>query len=157
MRFSTGEYGDKNLQSVCYFSNSNAVILWAMKYVAYRIHTRDLVLDLSSDCKNSRIKVASVSTRVRESYIEVLGFNKAFLVLFVRFLACKKCRDVLKVDAHYSLVQESHPWIPNFFHVVCCKVYLELNNISCIAIPSGVNFRLSLLYGQTSVHELNSF
>jgi hypothetical protein len=141
MRFSTGEYSFKSVESMFYFSYSNAVILWAMKYVAYRIYTRDLVLDLSSDCKNSVVKVASVSTRVRDSCIEVFGFNKVFLVLFVRFLACKKCRDVLKVDAHYSLVQESHRLIPSLFHVVCCKVSLELNNISCIAIPSGVDIR----------------
>jgi hypothetical protein len=79
---------------------------------------------------------------VRDSCIAVFGFTKAFLVLFVWFLACKKCRDILKADAHYSLVQESRPRIPNLFHVVCSKVSLELNHILCIAIPSVVDFRL---------------
>jgi hypothetical protein len=127
---------------MCYFSYSNAVILWAVKYVAYRIHTRDLVLDLSSDCKNSLVKVASMSTRLRDSCIAVLGFIKAFLVLFIWFLACKKCGDILKADAHYSLVQESRPWIPSLFHVVCSEVSLEINKISCVAIPSDLDFRL---------------
>jgi hypothetical protein len=113
-----------------------------MKYVAYRIHTRGLVLDLWSDCNSSLVKVAPVSTRLRDSYIAVLGCNNPFLVLFVCLLGYKKCRDVLKADAHYSLVQESHAWVPNLFHVVYSKVSLELNNISCIAVPSGLDFRL---------------
>jgi hypothetical protein len=83
MHFSSGEYGGKNIQSMCcFFFYSDAVILWAMNYVACRIHTRGLVLDLSSDCQNSLVKVASMSTWMRDSYVEALGFNKYFLYPF---------------------------------------------------------------------------
>jgi len=42
-----------------------------MKYVANRMHTKGLAVDLLSDNSNSDVNVKSVSTRVLHSYITV--------------------------------------------------------------------------------------
>jgi len=44
-----------------------------IKYVANRMHTKSLAVDLLSDNRNSVVKVTSVSTRVLHSYITVCG------------------------------------------------------------------------------------
>jgi hypothetical protein len=79
-----------------------------MKYVAYRIYTRGLVPDLWLNCKNSLVSVASMSARVRASNVEVLGFNKAFHIVFIWLLACKKCIDIL-IHWFWKLSMDSEP------------------------------------------------
>jgi len=53
------------------FSFSCGVMLWTMKYVANRLHTKGLAIDLLSDNSNSVVNFMSVSTRVLHSYVTV--------------------------------------------------------------------------------------
>ena len=61
------------------FSYWCGVMLWTMKYVAYKMHTKGLAVDLLTDNSNSVLNVTSVSTCVLHSYITVCDWIKHFL------------------------------------------------------------------------------
>jgi len=88
-------------------------MLWTMKYVANRMNTKGLSVDLLSDNSNSVLNVTSVSTRVLHSLVTVCDGIKYVLPHFIWLPGCKTCHVCLQSSSevrYLLMMQVLWPW-----------------------------------------------